>query len=118
MSVARIEPGSSALMLGSRSRTLFATSTAFAPACRVTATTDVADGMSYPRRHRRRIGLDAHGGLAAEDAHAAHAGQDADALPDLGARVIVEPPRRGRVAGQGDVHDRLIVRVRLRERGR
>ncbi len=53
MSVARIEPGSSALMPGSRLRMLFATSTAFAPACRLTATTAVAEGRSYPRAQKR-----------------------------------------------------------------
>src|SRR3981189_3723408 len=55
MSVARTEPGSSALMLGNRSRTLFATATAFAPAWRVTATTAVADGISYPRAQKSRL---------------------------------------------------------------
>ena len=55
MSVARTEPGSSALMLGNRSRTLFATATAFAPACRVTATTAVAEGISYPRAQKSSL---------------------------------------------------------------
>ena len=44
MGVMRTEPGSSALISGSSSRTLLATSTALAPARRLTATTTVAVG--------------------------------------------------------------------------
>ena len=55
MRVARIEPGNSALMIGNRSRTLFETSTALAPACRVTATTAVAEGISYPRAQKSSL---------------------------------------------------------------
>ena len=43
------DPGSSALMIGSRSLTLLATATTFDPAWRLTATTTVAAGSPYPR---------------------------------------------------------------------
>ena len=65
------------------------------------------------RPHRPRIRLDANGRLGAEDGDAAHARQDADALADLDVRVVVELAGGDRVARQRDVHDRLIVRVRL-----
>ena len=73
---------------------------------------DVAD------RHRRGIGLDAHRRLRAVDRNLAHARQNADALADLRVGVVVELAVRHRVADQRDVHDRLVVRVRLGERGR
>src|SRR5438132_54042 len=125
----RTEPGSSALTAGRRSRTLFATSTALAPAWRLTARMTVAEGTAYPRTPRTeeerargavelarsaragpspdrlgevvhrdaprpeggRIRLDPDGRLRPEDVHAGDAAEDADALGDLGARVVVEP---------------------------
>ena len=70
------------------------------------------------RRQRRRVGLDADGGLRAVDAHLAHAGRMLMRWPTCVLAVVVELPVRHRVAGQRDVHDRLVVRVRLGERRR
>ncbi len=69
-------------------------------------------------RHRRRIGLDAHRRLRAVHRNLADAGQNADALADLRVGVVVELAFGGRVADQRDIHDRLIVRVRLGKRRR
>ena len=66
-----------------------------------------------PRPHRAGVRLDADRRLGAEDGHAAHPRQDADALADLDVPVVVELPGRDRVARQRDVHDRLVVRIRL-----
>ena len=49
------EPGSVARMLGSASRTSFATCTALEPARRNTATTTVADGTCCPRTQNRML---------------------------------------------------------------
>ena len=70
------------------------------------------------RPHLGGIDLDAHGGLRAEHVHAAHAGQNADSLAHLRASVIVELAGRDRIAGERDVQNRLVVRIRLGIRGR
>ena len=68
--------------------------------------------------HRRGIGLDPQGGLGTVHRDLADSGQDADPLADLGAGVVVQLAFRRRVAGQGHVENRLIVGIRLAERGR
>ena len=79
----------------------------------------VADGVGQvidrnpAGRHRRGIGLDAHRRLRAVDIDAAHARQDADALADLRAAVVVDLAGGDRVARQPDVHDRLVVGIGL-----
>ncbi len=65
--------------------------------------------------HRRRIGLDPDGGLGAENIDPRHARKDADPLADLGAAIVVQLPRSDGIAGEGDIKDRLVVRIGLRE---
>ena len=65
------------------------------------------------RPHCRWIGLDANRRLGSEDIHLRNARQDAEALAHLRAGVVVELSRRDRIAGQRDVHDRLIVGIAL-----
>src|SRR5215471_10645922 len=55
--------------------------------------------------HRRRSRLDPDRGLRAVDVYSRDAGQDAEALAHLRARVIVELTGRHGIAGHGDVHD-------------
>ncbi len=73
---------------------------------------DVAD------RHCRRVRLDPHGRLRAVHRNLAHARQDAEPLADLRVGVVVQLSFGDCVADQHQVHDRLIVRVRLGERRR
>ena len=66
-------------------------------------------------RHRRRICFYAQCRLRAVHGDLAHARQNADALADLGARVIPELPFGDAVAGKSDINERLVVRVRFAE---
>ena len=73
---------------------------------------DIAD------RHLRRIGFDSHRRLSAVYGNLADPRQNADALTDLRICIVVELAFGSRIADHRDIHDRLIVRVSLRERGR
>ncbi len=66
------------------------------------------------RPHSRRIRFDPNRRLRAIDIYPRHAGQDTEALAHLRACVVIELARRDGIAGQRDVHDRLIVRVAFR----
>src|SRR6202167_289498 len=73
---------------------------------------DVAD------RHRRWIGLDPHRRLRAIDCDLAHAGQYAKPLAHLSVGIVVELSFGNRVTDQGDIFNRLVVRICLGESGR
>ncbi len=73
---------------------------------------EIVDGDA-PRPHRPGVRLDADRRLGAEHGHAAHPRQDADALADLDVRIIVELTHGDGIAGQRDIHDRLIVGIGL-----
>ena len=65
------------------------------------------------RPHRRRISFDTNRRFGSVNVYLRHAGQNAQALAHLRARIVVQLAGRHRVADHCEIHDWLVVGVRL-----
>src|SRR6266704_2887684 len=106
-----IEPGKLARSSGNSALTELATSTAFAPACRLTASA-IIHGQAASSE-RRWISLDPNHALHAIDVHLRNARQDVDALRNSGGRILIQVPVCERIRHQTQQVNGLIVRVRF-----
>src|SRR5262249_4481184 len=63
--------------------------------------------------HCSRIGLNSNRGFCSVNVNSTDARQDADALTDLRASVVIKLSGCDRVGGERDVHYRLVIWIRL-----